>query len=81
VTPEPGILGLMATGLGHRWGDLRETPNLPTKGDLNLLLNSGRITLKDMFAGRQHKIHTERDRKVTAVRQQRQIRPQTGRDS
>ncbi|HWQ53842.1 MAG TPA: hypothetical protein VN442_09155 [Bryobacteraceae bacterium] len=31
---------------------------------------------KDMFAGRQHEIHAERDRKLEEARKQRQIRRQ-----
>src|SRR5262249_8188298 len=44
----------------------------------NLRLNSatGYITPKDVLAGRQQEIHTERDRKLEAARQQRQIRRQ-----
>jgi putative transposase len=37
---------------------------------------TGYITPKDMLAGRQQAIHTERDRKLTAAKQQRQIRRQ-----
>jgi hypothetical protein len=37
---------------------------------------TGYITPKDMLAGRQQEIHTERDRKLGAARKQRQIRPQ-----
>jgi hypothetical protein len=42
----------------------------------NLRLNSatGYITPKDMLAGRQQKIHSERDRKLEQARKQRQIR-------
>jgi hypothetical protein len=42
----------------------------------NISLNSaiGYITPKDMLAGRQLQIHAERDRKLEAARQQRQIR-------
>ena len=42
----------------------------------NVRLNSatGYITPKDMLAGRQQEIHTERDRKSEAAREQRQIR-------
>jgi putative transposase len=49
----------------------------------NICLNSaiGYITPKDMLAGRQHEIHTERDRKLSAARQPRQIGRQTGRGS
>ena len=38
-------------------------------------LNSaiGYITPKDMLAGRQQKIHAERDRKLEAARKQRQL--------
>ena len=36
----------------------------------------GYVTPKDMLAGRQVKIHTERDRKLEAARQQRQNRRQ-----
>jgi len=41
-------------------------------------LNSaiGYITPKDMLAGRQQESHAERDRKLEAARQQRQIRRQ-----
>lgn len=44
----------------------------------NIRLNSavGHITPKDMLAGRQQEIHAERDRKLKAVRKQRQIRRQ-----
>jgi putative transposase len=44
----------------------------------NLRLNSaiGYITPKDMLAGRQQEIHSERDRKLAAARQQRQLRRQ-----
>ncbi len=44
----------------------------------NIRLNSaiGYITPKDMLAERQHEIHTERDRRLAAARQQRQIRRQ-----
>ena len=44
----------------------------------NVRLNSaiGYITPKDMLAGRQQEIHTDRDRKLEAARQQRQIRRQ-----
>jgi len=40
----------------------------------NVRLNSdtGYITPKDVLAGRQQDIHTERDRKLEAARQQRQ---------
>ena len=42
----------------------------------NVRLNgaTGYITPKDMLAGRQQGIHTERDRKLEAARKQRQIR-------
>jgi putative transposase len=42
----------------------------------NIRLNSaiGYITPKDMPAGRQQEIHAERDRKLEAAREQRQIR-------
>lgn len=42
----------------------------------NIRLNSaiGYITPKDMLARRQLEIHTERDRKLQVVREQRQIR-------
>jgi putative transposase len=45
----------------------------------NVRLNSaiGYITPKDMLAGRQQEIHTERDRKLEAARKQRQIRRQS----
>ncbi len=41
----------------------------------NVHLNSAidYITPKDMLAGRQQEIHTERDRKLEAARKQRQI--------
>jgi transposase InsO family protein len=44
----------------------------------NVHLNSaiGYITPKDMLAGRQQEIHTERDRKLEAARKQCQIRRQ-----
>ena len=44
----------------------------------NVRLNSaiGYITPKDMLAGRQQEIHSERDRKLEAARQQRQGRRQ-----
>ena len=44
----------------------------------NVRLNSaiGYITPKDTLAGRQKEIHAERDRKLEAARQQRQIRRQ-----
>jgi putative transposase len=44
----------------------------------NVRLNSaiGYITPKDMLAGRQQEIHADRDRKLEAARQQRQIRRQ-----
>ena len=44
----------------------------------NLRLNSavGSITPKDMRAGRQQKIHAERDRKLEEARKQRQTRRQ-----
>jgi hypothetical protein len=44
----------------------------------NVRLNSatGYITSKDMLAGRQQKIHAERDRKLEVARKQRQIRRQ-----
>ena len=44
----------------------------------NIRLNSatGYITPKDMLAGRQRDIHAERDRKLEAARNQRQIRRQ-----
>jgi len=44
----------------------------------NVRLNSatGYITPKDVLAGRQQEIHTERDRKLEAARQQRQGRRQ-----
>jgi putative transposase len=45
----------------------------------NIRLNSaiGYITPKDMLAGRQQQIHTERDRKLEAAWKQRQIRRQS----
>ena len=45
----------------------------------NIRLNSatGYITPKDMLARRQQDIHAERDRKLEAARQQRQIRRQS----
>jgi putative transposase len=44
----------------------------------NLRLNSavGYITPKDMLAGHQQDIHSERDRKLAIARQQRQLRRQ-----
>jgi hypothetical protein len=44
----------------------------------NIRLNSaiGYITPKDLLAGRQQEIHGERDRKLAAARQQRQLRRQ-----
>jgi hypothetical protein len=44
----------------------------------NVRLHSaiGYVTPKDMLAGRQVEIHTERDRKLEAARQQRQSRRQ-----
>ena len=44
----------------------------------NVRLNSaiGYIAPKDMLAGRQRKIHAERDRKLEDARKQRQIRRQ-----
>jgi transposase InsO family protein len=36
----------------------------------------GYVTPKDMLAGRQQEIHAERDRKLAATRQQRQLRRQ-----
>jgi hypothetical protein len=41
----------------------------------NVRLNSaiGYITSKDMLAGRQQEIHSERDRKLQGARQQREI--------
>jgi hypothetical protein len=36
----------------------------------------GCITPKDMLAGRQQEMHSERDRKLAAARQQRRIRRQ-----
>jgi len=44
----------------------------------NIRLNSaiGYITPKDMLAGRQEEIPSERDRKLAWARQQRQIRRQ-----
>ena len=44
----------------------------------NVRLNSATcyITPKDMLAGRQQEIHSERDRKLEAARQQRQSRRQ-----
>ena len=49
----------------------------------NVRLNSatGYITPKDMLAGRQQEIHAERDRKLEAARQQRQIRRSKPRDA
>jgi putative transposase len=47
-------------------------------GRSNTRLNSaiGYITPKDMLAGRQQEIHSERDRKLEAGRQQRRIHRQ-----
>ena len=44
----------------------------------NIRLNSaiGYVTPKDMLAGHQREIHTERDRKLAAARRQRQLRRQ-----
>jgi putative transposase len=44
----------------------------------NVRLNSatGYVTPKDMMAGRQQEVHAERDRKLEAAREQRQIRRQ-----
>jgi hypothetical protein len=44
----------------------------------NVRLNraTGYITPKDMLAGRQQEIHAERDRKLEAARDQRQVRCQ-----
>ena len=44
----------------------------------NIRLNSaiGYVTPKDMLAGREQEIHSERDRKLAAARQQRQLRRQ-----
>jgi putative transposase len=44
----------------------------------NTRLNSaiGYITPKDMLAGRQQEIHSERDRKLEMARQRRQVRRQ-----
>jgi transposase InsO family protein len=44
----------------------------------NVRLNSaiGYITPKDMLAGRQQEIHSERDQKLASARQQRQVRRQ-----
>ena len=44
----------------------------------NVRLNSatGYITPKDVLAGRQHEIHSERDRKLEGARRQRQSRRQ-----
>ncbi len=45
----------------------------------NVRLNTaiGYITPKDMLTGRQQEIHADRDRKLEAARQQRQIRRQS----
>ena len=42
--------------------------------DVRLNSATGYITPKDMLAGRQQEIHTERNRKLEAARKQRQIR-------
>ena len=42
--------------------------------DVRLNSATGYITPKDMLAGRQQDIHAERERKLEAVRKQRQIR-------
>jgi hypothetical protein len=44
--------------------------------DIRLNSAIGYITPKDMLAGRQHEIHTERDRKLETARQQRSCRSQ-----
>jgi hypothetical protein len=46
----------------------------------NIRLNSaiGYITPKDRLAGRQQETHSERDRKLAAARQHRQVRRQQG---
>ena len=44
--------------------------------DIRLNSAIGYITPKDMLAGRQQEIHTERDRKLEVARKQRQIRRQ-----
>jgi putative transposase len=46
----------------------------------NIRLNSaiGYITPKDMLAGRQQEIHSERDWKLAAAREHRQVRRQQG---
>ena len=51
--------------------DLRESM---TEAHIEIILE--RVTPKDMLAGRQQEIHTERDRKLEAARKQRQIRRQ-----
>jgi len=44
--------------------------------DVRLNSAIGYISPKNMLAGRQHEIHSERDRKLEAARKQRQIRRQ-----
>ena len=44
--------------------------------DVRLNSAIGYITPKDMLAGRQEKIHAERDRKLEEARKQRQIHRQ-----
>ena len=48
----------------------RATSSITTKVRLNSA--TGYITPKDVLAGRQQEIHSERDRKLEAARQQRQ---------
>jgi len=55
-----------------RW---RATTSTTTTSALNSAI--GYITPKDMLAGRQQEIHADRDRKLEAARQQRQIRRQS----
>ena len=50
------------------------------QADNNIRLNSaiGYITPKDILAGHQQEIHTDRKLKLAAARQQRQVRRQQG---
>jgi hypothetical protein len=51
--------------------------NHPPLIDYELNSAIGYITPKDMLAGRQQEIHADRDRKLEAARQRRQIRRQS----
>ena len=57
-----------------RAGWWRATWNITTMSALNSAI--GYITPKDMLAGRQQKIHEDRDRKLEDAREQRQVRRQ-----